>query len=234
VKSLVTVRTERKRITHPYALNTFFNLSKVLTCHRKLSQLYSHMRHNLLSLPLRLSVTRLNSALPPPPHTTPIRHCHFPSLIPHPSTTPIHLTPNSPTYPVSSYLSLVHSSQWCGSAMFIPDPWSRIRLFVIPDPNCFHPGSRIRIKKFKYFNPKKWGLNSGNMIRVVHPGSGSWLFIHPVSRIQGSKRHRIPDPDPQPCLLHPFISRLSLSSTSYTPPPPRPNKVRRSLVSHTV
>ncbi len=35
------------------------------------------------------------------------------------------------------------------------------------------------------------------MIRVVHPGSGSILFTHPGSRIQGSKRHRIPDPDPQ-------------------------------------
>jgi hypothetical protein len=25
----------------------------------------------------------------------------------------------------------------------------------IPDPNFFHPGSRICIKEFKYFNPKK-------------------------------------------------------------------------------
>jgi hypothetical protein len=25
----------------------------------------------------------------------------------------------------------------------------------IPDPTFFHPGSRIRIKDFKYFNPKK-------------------------------------------------------------------------------
>ncbi len=25
----------------------------------------------------------------------------------------------------------------------------------IPDPNCLHPGSRILIKEFKYFNPKK-------------------------------------------------------------------------------
>ncbi len=31
------------------------------------------------------------------------------------------------------------------------------------------------------------------MILVVHPGSGSWFFTHPGSRIQGSKRHRIPD-----------------------------------------
>ncbi len=30
------------------------------------------------------------------------------------------------------------------------------------------------------------------MIRVVHPGSGCWLSTHPRSRIQGSKRHRIP------------------------------------------
>jgi hypothetical protein len=30
-----------------------------------------------------------------------------------------------------------------------------IRLFSIPDPNCLHPGSRILINVFKYFNPKK-------------------------------------------------------------------------------
>jgi hypothetical protein len=29
------------------------------------------------------------------------------------------------------------------------------------------------------------------------PGSGSWFFSQPGSRIQGSKRHRIPDLDPQ-------------------------------------
>jgi hypothetical protein len=34
------------------------------------------------------------------------------------------------------------SKQCCGSGMFIPDP------------NFFHPRSRIRIKEFKYFNPK--------------------------------------------------------------------------------
>ncbi len=31
-------------------------------------------------------------------------------------------------------------------------PVLRIRLFSIPDPNFFHPVSRIRIKEFKYFN----------------------------------------------------------------------------------
>jgi len=30
----------------------------------------------------------------------------------------------------------------------------------IPDPIFFHPGSRIRIKEFKYFNQKKWFLSS--------------------------------------------------------------------------
>ncbi len=42
-------------------------------------------------------------------------------------------------------------------AVSVADPGclSRIRLFSIPDPNCVHPGSRILIKKFKYFNPQK-------------------------------------------------------------------------------
>ncbi len=35
------------------------------------------------------------------------------------------------------------------------------------------------------------------MIRDIHPGSGFWFFSHPGSRIQGIKRHRIPDPDSQ-------------------------------------
>jgi hypothetical protein len=32
--------------------------------------------------------------------------------------------------------------------------FSRIRIFSIPDPIFSHPGSTIRIKEFKYFNPK--------------------------------------------------------------------------------
>ncbi len=40
--------------------------------------------------------------------------------------------------------------QCCGSGMFI-----RIRLFSMPDPTCLHPGYRILIKGFQYFNPKK-------------------------------------------------------------------------------
>ncbi len=60
---------------------------------------------------------------------------------------------------------------------------------VYPGSDFFHPGSeffpsRIRIKEFKYFYPKKWFLSSalGNMIRDVHHGSGSWPFKHPGSR----------------------------------------------------
>jgi hypothetical protein len=34
---------------------------------------------------------------------------------------------------------------------------------------------------------------------IPDPGSGCWLSTHSGSRIQGSKRHRIPDPDPQHC-----------------------------------
>ena len=97
--------------------------------------------------------------------------------------------------------------------MFIPDPGCLSR---IPDPTFFHPGSRIQtvsisdpgslilIKELKYFNPqkaKKWFLSS----KKYDPGCSSRIrmltFSHPGSRIQGSKRHPIPDPDPQHCYI---------------------------------
>ncbi len=72
---------------------------------------------------------------------------------------------------------------------------SRIRLFSIPDPNCLHPGSRILIKEFKYFNPQKTSLNrSKNMIWVAHPGSGCWLSTHPGSRIPDPGIKKAADP----------------------------------------
>jgi hypothetical protein len=90
--------------------------------------------------------------------------------------------------------------QCCGSGMFIPDPGSdffpsRIRIF--------HPGSRIRIKEFKYFNPpKKWFLSS----RKYDPGCSSRIpdpdpYLLPIQD-PGVKRapgpgSLIPDPDPQ-------------------------------------
>jgi hypothetical protein len=90
-------------------------------------------------------------------------------------------------------------AQCCGSGMFVPDPGSDFFLSRIPDPNCLHPGSRILIKEFNYFNPKKakkWFLSS----KKYDPGCSSRIpdphvtFSHPGSRIQGSKRHPIPDP----------------------------------------
>jgi hypothetical protein len=77
----------------------------------------------------------------------------------------------------------------------------------IPDPTFFHPGSRTRTvsipdpgsssKNLSILTPKKankWLLSS----KKYDPGCSSRIrmltFSHPGSRIQGSKRHPIPDP----------------------------------------
>ncbi len=87
-------------------------------------------------------------------------------------------------------------NQCCGSGIFIPDP------------NFFHPGSRVkkipdpwagsrirlRIKEFKYFQPKKLFLSSQKYDPECSSRIGIWFFSHPGSRIQGPKGHRIPDP----------------------------------------
>jgi hypothetical protein len=49
---------------------------------------------------------------------------------------------------------LKEKRQCGGSGMFIPDPGDFFPS-RIPAPNCLHPGSRIFIKEFKYFNPQK-------------------------------------------------------------------------------
>ncbi len=74
-------------------------------------------------------------------------------------------------------------SQWCGSGIYIPDP-----NFSNPDLGQKVPGSGSESKNLSIFNPKNcfWAL--GNMIQI--------LIFYP-SRIQGSKRHWIPDPNPQ-------------------------------------
>ncbi len=69
--------------------------------------------------------------------------------------------------------------------------WSRIRIFSIPDPNFLHPGSRICIKEFKYFNPQKMvseHCQCSSQIRILIFST----ITDPGSR--GQKRHRIPDP----------------------------------------
>ncbi len=62
-------------------------------------------------------------------------------------------------------------------------------IFPISDPGF--ASKKVSILTQKLF------LSSRNMIWVVHPRSGSWFFNQSGSRIQGSKRHRMPDPDPQ-------------------------------------
>ncbi len=93
-----------------------------------------------------------------------------------------------PAYFCQQYFSeiLICLTQCCGSGMFIPDP------------NYSHPGSWIRMKEFKYFNPKNCFSALGNMIRVVHPGSG--FLTHPGSRGQKGTGSRILDPQHRPHL----------------------------------
>ncbi len=89
------------------------------------------------------------------------------------STHILHLSGHTP-YTLASMIS----NQCCGSRMFIPDP------------TFFHPGSRIRIKEFKYFKPKN---GSGSRIRVLTFNPSR--IPEPGSRGQKGTGSR--DPDPQ-------------------------------------
>jgi hypothetical protein len=84
------------------------------------------------------------------------------------------------------YKSLRATLTGCKAVSRIRDVYPGTDFFPswILDPRSEFFPSRIRIKEFKYFNPKNGFKSLGIMIRVVHPGS----------RIQGSKRHQIPDP----------------------------------------
>ena len=85
----------------------------------------------------------------------------------------------------------VYSSckQCCGSGMFIPDP------------TFFHPGSRILIKEFKYFNPKK-KQKIWSWLFIPDPGSGCWLSPIPDPESRGQKA---PNPG----------SRIRIRNTAY-------------------
>ncbi len=96
--------------------------------------------------------------------------------------------------------------------MFIPDPGSDFFPSRIPDPTFFHPGSRIRTvsipdpgyasKNLSILTPKKqkkWFLSTrkydpGCSSRIPDPDADFLPIPDPRSRIQGSKRRRIPDP----------------------------------------
>ncbi len=73
--------------------------------------------------------------------------------------------------------------QCCGSGLFFSNP--NFCPSRIPDLH----------QRIPVFEPKKLFLNS----RKYHPGCSSRIriLIFYPSRIPGSKRHRIPDPDPQ-------------------------------------
>jgi hypothetical protein len=80
--------------------------------------------------------------------------------------------------------------------MFFPDhrseffhPGSRVK--KIPDPGS---GSASASKNVSIFNPKNCFSALGNMIRDVHPGSGFLFFTLLGPRLQGPKRHQIPNP----------------------------------------
>ncbi len=100
-----------------------------------------------------------------------------------------------------------------GSEFFpsqVPDPGSKFFASWIPGPGSEFFPSRIldpgwALKNLSILTKKNGFSVLRNMIRVFYPGSGSriWiltfylsqiLILDPRSRIQGSKRHRIPDP----------------------------------------
>ncbi len=92
----------------------------------------------------------------------------------------------------------------------IPDPTffpSRI-----PDLNCFHPGTRIRIKEFKYFNPKKWFLSS----RKYGPGCSSriWILTFYPSRIPDPGVKKALDPGSGSATLLKIRNRMREANSS--------------------
>ena len=77
---------------------------------------------------------------------------------------------------------------------------SQIRFF-------FHPGSKFSKKMF--LSSRKYDPGCSSRIRI--------LIFYP-SRIQGSKRHRIPDPDPQHCYQHrstAVLTQMNLTRTGF-------------------
>ncbi len=84
----------------------------------------------------------------------------------------------------------------------------------IPDPNFFYPGSKFflsripdphqRIEVFltKKLFPSSWKYDPGGSSRIR-------ILIFYPSRIQGSKRHLIPDPDPQQWIINKSFSDKS-------------------------
>jgi hypothetical protein len=97
---------------------------------------------------------------------------------------------------------------------------------VIPDPTFFHPGSRIRTvsipdphqRILSILTPKKakkWFLSSKKYDPCCSSRIRMLTFSNPGSRIQGSKRHPIPDPGSGSATLGTGITRLGAHLLSY-------------------
>jgi hypothetical protein len=76
-------------------------------------------------------------------------------------------------------------------------PGSRIQLFpssmLDPGSELFPPAFRIRIKEFKYLNPKKWFLSSGK----YDLGCSYRILIRILTFYPSQIPHPgVPDPDP--------------------------------------
>jgi hypothetical protein len=78
-------------------------------------------------------------------------------------------------------------------------PGSRIRIFFHPRSRIRIFSIRIRIKAFKYFNPKYCFQALGNMI-IVYPGSS--FFTYPRSRIPDPGVKKAPYPGSGSATLH--------------------------------
>jgi hypothetical protein len=104
--------------------------------------------------------------------------------------------------PLSLTFSL-QKNQCCGSGMFIPDPGSdffstRIRIFSIPEPRSASKNLSILTQKMFFpVSSRKYNRGCSSWIRIPDPDPDFLTIPDPGSRIQGSKKHRIPDPDPQ-------------------------------------
>ncbi len=76
-------------------------------------------------------------------------------------------------------------------------------VYWTPDLIFIHPGSRIPDSDPGYKNSSKREGGGYKKIWGWDPGSGKIPFTDP-----GSKRHQIPDPDPQHCFFHDFFLSL--------------------------
>ncbi len=101
-------------------------------------------------------------------------------------------------YVLDTYPSPGHGT----SAICVADP-VRIRIFSIPDPGSKRfpdHGSVSTSKNLSILAQKIVSRVKEKSSKKFIPDPVLDFFTHPGSRIQGSKRHRLPDQDPQHCL----------------------------------